>query len=327
MDIFSLIGGIAIYVTEPFSQIGHRVFLGYLFSTLIICFFVYKHANIKTGFFKWLFPSKIYLHASHILDIKLFVFNRLLRLAGFFNLVAVSSIVTVLTVAFVGGKTAVDTTWSPLYVGLLMVVVNDFGVYWVHRIHHETTPLWPFHSVHHSAEVMTPITVYRKHPIYDLISSMVRGIFFGVLQGIMLGLFVGKVEIATVASINVFIVVFNFLGSNLRHSHVWLSFGPVLEHVFISPAQHQIHHSIDKKHWNKNYGEIFAIWDLMFGTLYVPKTREELQFGLTDEDSVVQPHDTLSKALWVPIKESWQSLRPSNKTEADKTQTPIVPGE
>jgi len=70
--------------------------------------------------------------------------------------------------------------------------------------------------------------------------------------------------------------------SNLRHTHVWVSFGPVWSRYFISPAQHQIHHSADEKHFHTNIGWAFAIWDRLFGTLYVPEGKEEITYGLGD---------------------------------------------
>lgn len=134
--------------------------------------------------------------------------------------------------------------------------MSDYSTRWVHRVHHESRIIWPFHSLHKSAEVMTPVTVYRKHPIYDLISAFVRSVLIGALQGIILCLFDQASSAATIAWVNAGYVLFNIAGSNLRHSHVWLSFGPVIEPVFISPAQHQIHHSLDPRHHNKDNGEV-----------------------------------------------------------------------
>ena len=73
---------------------------------------------------------------------------------------------------------------------------------------------------------------------------------------------------------------------NLRHSHVWLSYGVVLNHIFISPAQHQIHHSQRPDQFGKNVGYALAIWDWLFGTLYVPKGRETFSFGLGDSSEL-----------------------------------------
>jgi sterol desaturase/sphingolipid hydroxylase (fatty acid hydroxylase superfamily) len=70
--------------------------------------------------------------------------------------------------------------------------------------------------------------------------------------------------------------------ANLRHSHVRLSFGP-LEGLFISPTQHQIHHSID--HEDVNFGSCLAIWDRWFSTLVCSReisVGKKLTFGLKE---------------------------------------------
>jgi sterol desaturase/sphingolipid hydroxylase (fatty acid hydroxylase superfamily) len=80
----------------------------------------------------------------------------------------------------------------------------------------------------------------------------------------------------------------------LQHSHVWLSYGPILEHLLISPAQHQIHHSRLDAHHGRNFGTTLALWDWLFGTLYVIRGREDLSFGL---DGVAEK-PLMSQQLW-----------------------------
>jgi len=300
-----------------------RIFPLYLGSAVIIAYLVYASLARKTGFFSWIFSPRIWLHKSSIVDVKLFFAGRVLSVLGLFNSVASTSGVGFLVLSLLSGPAENGAQPNAFLIGLCILLANDFGVYWVHRFHHETNVLWPFHSVHHSAEVMTPITVYRKHPIYDLISTVVRGAFYGILQGIVLAIFVGPVEPSTIIGVNVFYFAFNILGSNLRHSHVWLSYGRVLEHILISPAQHQIHHSRAVRHHNKNYGEVLAIWDWMFGTLYIPNKRERLVYGLADEhgNPIEQPHATLKDALVQPIKEAGKALRAdvaAAQTKAEK---------
>lgn len=297
-------------MSEIFAGSGIRFSPIYIPSFLLIAYLIYRYRSNAGSFFAWLFPRNIYLHKSHFVDIKLFVLGRVLAAFGLFNNVAVSAVTAAGVLALIGGKTLDAASWHPIWITLLLVIAADFKVYWVHRIHHEMALLWPFHSVHHSAEVLTPVTVYRKHPIYDLISTAFGAVILGILQGVLLGFFVGKVEISTIAGSNLIYFLFNFLGSNLRHSHIWLSYGPWVERIFISPAQHQIHHSLAQKHNNKNYGEVLAVWDWMFGTLYVPQTREELTFGLLDDSGQPQAqiHGSLSKALIRPCIESWRAL-------------------
>ena len=287
-----------------------RLYPAYLLATLAICAVIHRRRKISGPFLSWLVPRAIYLHASHIVDIKVFLLGRAIAGLGVLNVVVFTAVVA----AAIAERFAVGGGLAPfptLGVAILLMAVSDFATYWVHRVHHENRIIWPFHSLHHSAEVMTPITVYRKHPVYDLISSFVRGLLIGVLQGALLALFQQTPSMATIAGVNACYVLFNFAGSNLRHSHVWLSFGPALEHVFISPAQHQIHHSLAPRHHNKNYGEILAIWDWMFGTLYIQREMEVIEYGLGDREGrrLRQRHDSLRAAMLVPLKDSWRQIR------------------
>lgn len=295
----------------------------YLPSMFFIAYLVYRKERRNEGFFKWLFPRSMYFHKSHMVDLQLFVLNRTISLLGLFQKLAVATSTAMLIIAWFGGGISSGEHLSPWMIAFVILLANDFSIYWVHRLHHERPTLWPFHAVHHSAEVMTPMTVFRKHPIYDLFSSIFRGLILGVVQGVLLSLFVSEMNVTLLLGVNVFYLAFNAVAANLRHSHVWVSFGPILEHVFISPSQHQIHHSIEQKHYNKNYGEVLAIWDWMFGTLYVPENREELRFGLADERGkpITQMHTTLAAALMVPMRQSWATIRTCHNS-ANATKQP-----
>ena len=75
------------------------------------------------------------------------------------------------------------------------------------------------------------------------------------------------------------------MGSNLRHSHISISYGKIVEKILISPAQHQIHHSVEKKHHDKNFGVTFAIWDYFFNTLVYSQSNQKIKYGLSDEEN------------------------------------------
>jgi len=299
----------------------------YLIATLLICAVIYYARRQGGGFWKFVFPRSVWRHRSHMTDIKLWLLGRLLTVLGLFNAVAFTTATAALVASALQTQVETGLFTPPLLSMIVLLMFSDFSVYWVHRLHHELRPLWPFHSVHHSAEVMTPITVYRKHPVYDLISRAAGGVLIGIGQGLLLGLCGGQLSVTDVAGINLGYFLFNMLGANLRHSHVWLSFGPVLEHVFISPAQHQIHHSLKPEHHNRNYGEVLAIWDWMFGTLYIPARRETLCYGLATPTGkrLPQPHRTLRDALLLPIRESWQALRPARTPLPARTAHPASP--
>ena len=307
---------------------GLRIAPIYVVSTIAIAALIYvfaKRSGEGGSFLGWLFPKSIYLHPSHFTDIKLFIFNQAAKTLGLFGALGLQTAMAVtvlLGLNTLTGNEVATGAWSleqMVLITLVMLLTNDFCVYWIHRIHHESPVLWPFHSVHHSAEVMTPITVYRKHPIYNVFGSFFKSFVVGVVLGVVVFCLTDSYSIVEIAGISAAYFAFNLLGANLRHSHIWLGYGKVLSHIFISPAQHQIHHSVAVKHHNKNYGEVLAIWDWMFGTLYVPETREQLTYGIGDENGVPteQPHKSLTDALVVPFQDSWQALKERQNAAAE----------
>jgi sterol desaturase/sphingolipid hydroxylase (fatty acid hydroxylase superfamily) len=299
-----------------FTSLHSRLAVLYLAITVLIVAVLWVARGRPTSFVSYLLPKDVYLHRSNLVDIKIFLFNTFLSVSGVFAIVTITPVIAssvlngLLTIT--GSSTASpDLTLGKLAMATaIMILTIDFCKYWAHRLHHEVNVLWPFHALHHSAEIMTPLTANRNHPVFLILRFLLFSVVVGAVQAFMLFLLMGKIEILTIGTVNAGYFIFNALGSNLRHSHVWLSYGRVLEHVFISPAQHHIHHSIDRKHYNKNYGEVFAFWDLMFGTLYVPQSYEDITYGLSDPNGqrIEQPYPNLRSALLHPFVDSWRVL-------------------
>lgn len=263
------------------------------------------------GPLRFIFPASMYLSRSSLVDLKLYIANHFVSFkAAGVKLVSVSLIAAATASAIeplLGGR-ALDgqAFWALALCALLVAMASDLATYITHRLTHENRVLWPFHRVHHSAEVLTPLTLYRKHPVYNLINSLIQPLIAGPVIGVIAAVF-DQHDVWRIMGVNAVFMLFNFVGANLRHSHIWIDFGPVLSRVLISPAMHQIHHSIDPRHYDRNYGEVFALWDWMFGTLYVPKGREEIVFGVTDDREPagavrVQMHPTLKDAYLEPIR-------------------------
>jgi sterol desaturase/sphingolipid hydroxylase (fatty acid hydroxylase superfamily) len=183
-----------------------------------------------------------------------------------------------------------------------MWLPSDFAVYWSHRLFHRWQVIWPLHAVHHSAAVMSPFTSYRQHPLALLLTTWAETIFVGLCQGLMIGTLTEGMALAEIAGINLFIVLANAGLAALHHSHVWLSYGPVMEHIVISPAQHQIHHSTDPRHHDRNFGNSLALWDWLFGTLYVIRGHETLTFGLDGKAEASLMSQRLWPVLWDPLR-------------------------
>lgn len=317
-------------IATPFDM-NIRYSMFYLLCTVLIAFAIWKYRGSPDSFMRWLLPKEVYSHKSNLLDIKLFFAYRVFTVLGVLGAVFFPT-----TVAFALMSHLAGSDFSPppvtgmrmFLVTLIIVVVSDFCKYWAHRWHHELKILWPFHAVHHSADVLTPLTVQRTHPVEPMIRNILMTVLVGVAQGLSLYFLIGDINLVTIGGANALYFTFNALGANFRHSHIWISYGPVLEHILISPAQHQVHHSVARKHHDKNYGSIFAIWDWMFGTLYIPTEQEKLTFGVSDgtDNPMEQPYPTLRAALLNPFRESWAALKAQSSKESRLTR-PLAPSD
>ena len=286
----------------------------YLGATALIVYVIWILRGREGSFLQFMLPKELYLHPSTRTDIKLAVFNTVFAATGLFSLLVVTPYVTFSVLQFLAlstDATTAQTTWARgVIAAILLFLTQDFCRYWNHYLHHETRVLWPFHAVHHSAEVMTPITFLRAHPLYSVLQALLISALVGIVQALILFLLVGQIDLWVIYAGTLAFNAYVFFGAHLRHSHIWVSYGPFLEHILISPAQHQIHHSSDPKHHDKNYGEVFAIWDWMFGTLYVPDGPEELDYGLADAqgNKIPQKHPTFKDALIFPFIEAWEEI-------------------
>jgi sterol desaturase/sphingolipid hydroxylase (fatty acid hydroxylase superfamily) len=302
------------WVNEPSA----RIYWLYLASAMIIALLAYQ--RISSGkfsalrFFQYLLPPSIYLHRSAKVDYLFFLVNGVI----FWGVVGpVMAFSGTLGQYFGSGLRATfgEFGFTPLSIPLLTalytvatVIAMDLALFAQHWLMHRVPWLWEFHKVHHSAEVLTPMTVYRMHPVDDLLAWSLTGLAGGVTIGIFHWLYPLGLPIYTYMGINVVVFLFYFFGYNLRHSHIWVSYGPVVSHVLVSPAQHQIHHSAEERHWDKNFGFIFALWDWLAGTLYVPREHETFRLGIGGEER----HFSSVRALYL---RPFQNLLRSRKSE------------
>lgn len=277
-------------------------------------------------------PWRIYTHESAVLDYKFLVIERLVT--GF---VIAPMLVSSLAIGDWGSKVLVSwlgpgPAWKAGLGGLVMfaairLVLFDIGHYISHYLQHKVAFFWEFHKIHHAAEVLTPVTGFRVHPVETIMDS----VFQGPLQALGLAAFYylyGGQHSVTFVGTNA-VVFFYYLIDNARHTHLWISFGPKLEHIFSSPAQHQIHHSRAGQHLDTNFSKYFSFLDWIGGTLYVPKQEEALDFGLSEgPDAELR---TVWSLYWVPMKRAFRRLlvsdaRPSVTSSPSPTISRSVAG-
>ena len=265
------------YLIDP----NKRLFWIYIISSILmgILYFYISKKNTRV-----ILSSKLWLHPSAKLDYYYFV------LSYFVNIFLLAPyILSAKSVAFYVNSFLNEhfeyfdndlfsyTQIIFLYT-ITLFLISDFTRYWLHRFLHTIPFLWEFHKVHHSAKVLTPITFYRVHPVENFLFGLRYSLSAGFVTGVFIYFFGAMIDIYMVFGVNVFLFLFSTLGANLRHSHVPFAYFTFIEKWFMSPKQHQIHHST--KHFNKNYGGFISIWDRFFGSLQLSNEVKVMKFGL-----------------------------------------------
>jgi sterol desaturase/sphingolipid hydroxylase (fatty acid hydroxylase superfamily) len=263
-----------------------------------------------------LFPKWLWRNASMRADIGFFLLNILVTgaLVGWalVSYSAISDMVSGLLTSSFGASPGLVS--SPVLRGaiitLALFLAYDFA-YWIdHKLKHSIPALWEFQRVHHTAEILSPLTVYRMHPVDSAIFYNIIAVALGLTQGVALYLMGGPADEATLSGTNILLVVFVFATIHLQHSHIAISFSGIWGKLFFSPAHHQLHHSNDPRHYGSNFGSCLAVWDLMFGTLRQPVRDDRgLEFGAEPEPDGTSPHSATS-SLVAPFSRALALLWP-----------------
>ncbi len=209
-------------------------------------------------------------------------------------LVGVISLAWLPGLAFRGIVAQIPDRWEP-FVGLL---VFDFIAYWAHRFMHEAPSLWRIHAIHHSPEEMDWVSGFRGHPFDGIIA--VPAIFFMLAAGF-------EPEITgALAALQLLLGLF-------FHANVRLRLRP-LRFIVATPDFHHWHHASEEDAIWTNYGSFLPIWDLMFGTYYVPVDRMPVTYGVDEEipgsmlGQLRYPFEGMSSPWWI-VRHPMRSLR------------------
>ena len=267
------------------------------------------------GFLAFCFPRRILLHPSTRTDLKLLFVNRavLPLINVFWKLQAVffAGLILQGMIALFGPPLQLFE-WgvvSACVVAVLITLGDELGFYLCHLAHHKIPVLWAFHKVHHSAEVMTPLTSSRNHPVEFVLISPCRALGASLVLGPVLFLFGAPPSTIEIFGVTLLSALFTMLGTHLGHSHIWLAWPPAIQRIFVCPAQHQIHHSSAPRHHDKNMAGIFTFWDWVFGTLYIaPREREDFRLGVYGTRET--PHPGLVSAYVVPFVDAARAMLP-----------------
>lgn len=319
------------------AELGPRFSWLFLLSAAIIALIWHRRdpgqpwtlrAAVRT-----VFDHKVFLHPSCLLDYRYALVNYFAQLFSFGMLMLTADRVTHFTAI---GATALFGPNEPetaARAGLVAIAITvallalalDFGLFFAHFLLHKVPILWEFHKVHHSAEMLTPLTVFRNHPVDMIFNSWVVALCVGTVNGLFVYLYPDPENARWLFLSNALIFTFYFFGYHLRHSHVWVMFPRGVRQVISSPALHLIHHSKDPRHWDKNFARIFVFWDRLVGSAYVPNEPEDIEFGLgTPEDG---EYNSVASLYFLPFKKAAALLQNRIRALHDRPATGTSPAE
>lgn len=171
-------------------------------------------------------------------------------------------------------------------VGLLLL--DLIGAYLVHLVEHKVKMLWRFHLIHHTDTWIDTTTANRHHPG----ESVIRFVF--TTLGVLL--------VGTPMWLVFLYQTLSVVATQFNHANIALpkKVDLYLSYFIVSPDMHKVHHHYVMPYTDSNYGNIFSIWDRLFGTFKV-LPREEIVFGV---DTHMQPHEhnDLKNLLKIPFQ-------------------------
>ena len=185
--------------------------------------------------------------------------------------------------------TEIKATWL---VWVVAFIALDFAGYWNHRLSHHVNFFWNQHVIHHSSEEFNLACALRQ-PISNLLGYfallLIPAAFLGVPHQV----------IAVLAPIHLFAQFW------YHTQHIgkmgWL------EYVIVTPSQHRVHHAINAEYIDKNLGQIFCVWDRMFGTFQEELDEVPPQYGVLKPAQTWNPIVINFQHIWRLIKDAWRT--------------------
>jgi len=188
-----------------------------------------------------------------------------LNIAG----IAVAIVVGLVSLAWLPGLliSPLVAMIPPVALPFVGIALFDMAIYWVHRWSHEVPFLWRFHSVHHSTKTLDWVSGFRNHP-FD--GAIVAPPFFFLLAAGFSAEFTGA------------LAVIQLLTGLFLHANVRWRLRP-LHRFVITPEFHHWHHANEVDAHNSNYSVFLPLWDIVFGTYYMPRNKRPLVYGISED--------------------------------------------
>ena len=183
-----------------------------------------------------------------------------------------------------------EPVWAAV---LVAIIVQDFTGYWLHRLNHRVNIFWNRHIIHHSSEEFNLSCALRQ--------SISETVHFGAILMIPAALLGIPAKIfSIIGPIHLFMQF--WYHTKLINKLGWL------EHIIITPSHHRVHHAINPEYLDKNYGQIFVIWDKIFGSFQPELETVKPVYG------TLRPVRTWNPVI-INYKHLWQLLQDAYRTK------------
>lgn len=186
-------------------------------------------------------------------------------------------------------------TWLNVVIAF---VALDFAGYWGHRLNHYNNFFWNQHIIHHSSEEFNLACALRQS-----ISNFINFFTIFLLPAALLG--VDFKIIAIIAPIHLF--------AQFWYHTIYIGKMGFLEKIIVTPSHHRVHHAINPIYIDKNHGQIFIIWDKLFGSFQEELDTEPPVFGITVPVRTWNPIKINFQHIWLLIKDSFRTKKWSDK--------------
>ena len=172
------------------------------------------------------------------------------------------------------------------------VIVGDFFYYWFHRAQHSNRFLWAFHSEHHALREMSAF-----NSAHHFTEEIFRIPFVMIPMSLLIRVDPGFAPA----------IVWLLIGvqGQYIHSHTRFNLG-LLRYVVADNRFHRIHHSLERQHWNRNFGSFTSVWDTVFRTAHFPSRNEWPDTGIDEHDEA----RTVREYLFRPFRKLANPPRP-----------------
>lgn len=195
-------------------------------------------------------------------------------------------------------RVAITHVESTFWTYSIAFIAFDFSGYWVHRLSHEINIFWNKHAIHHSSESFNLACALRQS-----VSSFINLFTVFLLPAAVLG--VPESVMGVVAPIHLF-AQFWYHTQHINRLG-WL------EQIIVTPSHHRVHHAINPEYMDKNHGQIFIIWDKLFGTFQEELPNIVPVYGITRPVRTWNPIKINFQHLFLLIKDAWRTAKWSDK--------------